>query len=72
MNCSIHKQTFGAMIVSLNKIFRHAFEGIYVDQPGISALKNLSYQSFNQRVVLVPNYKSVTDLFIMLYVLYVN
>jgi hypothetical protein len=47
MNCSIHKNTFGAMIASLNKIFRHAFEGIYVDQPGISALRNLSYQSFN-------------------------
>ena len=42
MNCSINKKTFAAMISSLNKIFRHAFEGIYVDQVGIKALSNLS------------------------------
>jgi hypothetical protein len=47
MDCSIHKKTFAAMIVSLNKIFRHAFEGIYVDQPGIKALSNLTHQAFN-------------------------
>jgi hypothetical protein len=54
----------------LNKTFRNAFEGIFVNDPGIENIKLLLAKK--EKVVLVPIYRSFADLAILLHALFVN
>lgn len=54
----------------INKVFRNAFEGIFINDPGIDNIKNLLAKK--EKVILVPIYKSFLDLSVILYSLYVN
>ena len=53
-----------------SKIFRHLSEGLFVEQQGVDRIKSLL--SDNQKVVLVPQYKSFADFFILMYTLACN
>jgi len=54
----------------INKTFRSALEGLFVNDPGLLKVKDLLNK--NEKVVLVPIYKSFLDLALILYTLYVN
>jgi len=54
----------------MNKTFRNAFEGIFINDPGLDKVKSLLAK--NQKVVLVPIYRSFLDLSLIVYTLYVN
>jgi glycerol-3-phosphate O-acyltransferase len=71
MNSSIHQPTVAMMITFLNKTFRHACEGLYVDDKSVLDLKALLANE-NKKVVLVPSYQSILDIFVILYALYDN
>jgi len=54
----------------VNKTFRNAFEGIFINDPGLDNVKTLLAKK--EKVVLVPIYKSFLDLSLLLYSLFVN
>lgn len=58
------------MLWSFNKIFRSLSQGLFVEQSGIKNIKDLMNQ--NERVVLMPQYKSFADFFILAYALAVH
>jgi len=58
------------MLWSLNKIFRNLSSGLFVEQSGIANIKKLMNQ--NERVILMPQYKSFADFFILAYTLAVH
>ena len=48
-----------------SKLFRGISNGLFVEEPGIKVIKKLMHM--NERVVLLPQYKSFADLFILLF-----
>jgi glycerol-3-phosphate O-acyltransferase len=58
------------MLVYMNRTFRNAFEGIFINDPGLDKVKTLMQKK--QKVVLVPIYRSFLDLSLILYSLYAN
>ena len=54
----------------VNRIFRNAFEGIFVNDPGLDRVKDLLAKK--EKVILIPIYRSFLDLSLILYSLYVN
>ena len=65
MHCTIDKKFVLPMHWYSNKLFRNLSQGVWVEEPGIKKIKSL--MNMNERVVLIPQYKSFADLFIMLY-----
>lgn len=70
LDCRLSKKALRPMFAFFNRQFRHALEGLFVDQMGIKNIKQLLDKG--ERVLLLPTYKSFTDLFFMLYILFVN
>ena len=70
MHTTIDVKTFRACMGWLNRVFRQVYEGVYVDHPGVKRVKNLL--AAGKKVVLLPAYKSYSDYFLLLYVLYIN
>ena len=55
------------MLYYLNRQFRQVTQGLFVEEPGIERLKKLLAKG--ERVILLPQYKSFSDQFIILYTL---
>jgi len=70
MNATIDKRALQLTMAYFNVKFRQLSSGIYVQQSGVEAIKKLI--SANERVVLLPVYKSFADLPILLYTLFMN
>jgi hypothetical protein len=66
----VNKQVWQGLLMYINSTFRNAFEGIHVKNQGLDNLKGLLKR--NEKVVLVPIYKSFLDLTVLLYTLYLN
>ena len=68
---SMHAQTnrrfLMPMLYYLNRQFRQVTQGLYVEEPGIERLRKLLAKG--ERVILLPQYKSFLDQFIILYTL---
>lgn len=58
------------MTYQLSKVLRNSFDGLWVSQPGIDSLKALLKDG--QHVILIPTYKSFSDMFVLLYALIEN
>ena len=54
------------LIWYFNKIFRHAIQGLHVEENSLQKIKQVL--SDNKRVVLMPIYKSFADAFIYTYI----
>lgn len=67
MNCSIDQRFVAPILYSFIKILRQLSQGLFVEQSGIKHIKRLMDK--NERVVLVPHYKSFADFFILLHTL---
>ena len=67
MNCSIEKKYLGPTLWYANKIFRQLCQGLFVEEPGIKQIKRL--MNNGEKVILIPQYKSFADHFVMTYVL---
>ena len=65
MHCTIEKKYVLPLLWYSSKLFRKLASGLFVEQPGIEVIKKL--MNMNERVVLLPQYKSFGDLFILLY-----
>ena len=65
MHCTIEKKYVLPMLWYSSKLFRNLASGLFVEEPGIKVIKKL--MNMNERVVLMPIYKSFADLFILLY-----
>mmetsp|Transcript_8158 Transcript_8158/g.9821 ORF Transcript_8158/g.9821 Transcript_8158/m.9821 type:complete len:169 (+) Transcript_8158:1717-2223(+) len=65
LQCTIERRYFSPFLWTAGKIFRSLSQGLFVEQSGIKAIKSLMNK--NERVVLMPQYKSFADFFIMLY-----
>jgi len=63
MNCSIDKRFVAPVVWSFTKILRELTQGLFVEQSGIKQVKQLI--GMNERVVLIPHYKSFADFFIL-------
>jgi len=59
MNCSIKRRVVQGSMVLFQKIIRRALEGLWVNIPGIDAVKDLLKNG--EHVMLIPTYKSYTD-----------
>lgn len=70
MNTSVNKSAWPAMLMFINRTFRNAFEGIYINDPGLDTVKDLLQKQ--EKVILVPLYKSFLDLSVLVYTLFVN
>ena len=66
MNSAITKIGIKTMIWYANKMFRIAFEGLFVDQKSLESVRTLVNDGY--RVVLMPVYKSFADHFIQTYI----
>lgn len=67
MQCVIEKRYVLPTLFYSSKLFRKLCQGLFVEQSGIETVKKL--MNMNERVVLLPQYRSFADLFIMLYTL---
>jgi hypothetical protein len=47
------------MMIPLQKVLRHAFEGIWVNKPSVEKVKALIKQG--DHVILMPTFKSFAD-----------
>ena len=65
MHCTIEKKYVLPLLWDSSKLFRNLSSGLFVEEPGIKVIKKL--MNLNERVVLLPQYKSFADLFILLY-----
>jgi glycerol-3-phosphate O-acyltransferase len=70
MNATIDKRAIQLSMAYFNRKFRQLSSGIYVQQSGVDTIKKLI--AANERVILLPVYKSFADLPILLYTLFVN
>lgn len=70
LHCTVSTKTLRPVFGYLNKTFRSTIEGLFIHEPSMVKLKELLDKG--ERVVLMPYYKSFTDLFVILYALYVN
>ena len=50
----------------INKIMRHAIQGLFIDINSVKMVKELINQ--NHKVILMPLYKSFTDFFLHIYI----
>lgn len=41
MNTTVNKKAWPAMLMFVNKTFRNAFEGIFINDPGLDHVKQL-------------------------------
>jgi len=55
-------------MVFMNKIARTTSKGMFVQQSGINKIKE--YIKRNERVVLIPYFRTYTDFFALLYALW--
>lgn len=67
MRCTIEKKYVLPMLWQTSKLFRKMCQGHFVEEPGIKMIKKLL--GMKEKVVLLPQYKSFTDLFVLLYTL---
>ena len=67
MHARIDKRYVLPTLWSSGKIFRGLCSGLFVEQSGIGHIKKL--MNMNERVVILPQYKSFADLFVLLYTL---
>jgi len=67
MRATIERKFVAPFLWTAGKIFRSVSSGLFVEQSGIKEIKSLMNQ--NERVVLVPQYKSFADFFILMYTL---
>ena len=67
MHSSIEKKYVLPTLWYCSKILRRLCQGLFVEEPGIKNIKKLV--GMKERVVLLPQYKSFTDLAILLYTL---
>ena len=67
MHCTIQKKFVLPTIWQANKLLRHLTSGLFVEEPGINTIKKLI--NLNERVILIPQYKSFADLFVLHYAL---
>ena len=58
------------MMYRLEKILRNSFDGIWVNQPGVDVVKKLLKEG--EHVILMPTYKSFSDMFVLMYALIEN
>ena len=65
MHCTIEKKFVLPTIWYSSKLFRTLTSGLFVEEPGIKVIKKLMHM--NEKVILLPQYKSYGDLFILLY-----
>lgn len=65
MHCTVERKYVFPTLWYSSKLFRSLSQGLFVEQPGIKTIKKLMHM--NERVVLLPQYKSFADLFILLY-----
>ena len=65
MRCTIEKKIIFPTIWQSSKIFRSLSSGVFVENSGMSTIKELMNR--NERVVLLPTYKSFADLLVILY-----
>ena len=70
MHSVLELKTFRACMGWLNRVYRQVYEGVFVDHPGVKRVKELL--AAGKKVVLLPAYKSYSDFFLLLYVLYIN
>lgn len=68
INTSIRSRALLSSMVFLNKILRTTSKGMFVQQSGINKIKE--YIKRNERVVLVPYFRTYTDFFALLYALW--
>lgn len=60
-----------AFLFQAGKFFRALSNGVFVDQAGIQTLKQ-KLQTKKDRVVLLPQFKSFADIFVLLFALASN
>ena len=68
MHAYISRQSTAILLWYFNKTMRHAVRGLHVDTAGIERVKDLI--DGDNRVVLVPLYKSFGDFFVMQFINY--
>jgi len=59
LQCQVDKKAIQGMMVPLQKVLRHSFEGIWVSEPSVQKVKALIKQG--DHVILMPTYKSFAD-----------
>ena len=67
MHCTIEKRYVLPCLWYCSKIFRNLSQGLFVEEPGIQTIKKILHM--NEKVILLPQYKSFADLFVLLYTL---
>ena len=70
MHSRIDTKAVQVVLAYFNRIFRQISRGIFVQQSGVDAIKKLI--AANERVILLPVYKSFADFPVLLYTLFVN
>jgi len=67
MQCVINRQFVMPTLWMASKIFRRLTQGLFVEQSGIKHVKSI--MNVNENVVLIPQYRSYADFFVLLYTL---
>lgn len=67
MHCKIEKRRLAPNLWMTQKLMRYLMNGLFVEQSGIKSVKKLI--DMNEKVILLPQYRSFADLFILLYTL---
>ena len=58
------------MIYSMNRLGRQITNGVFIQQSGINRIKDLIRKK--ERVVLIPYFRTYTDIFVLYYALFVH
>jgi hypothetical protein len=69
---TLEKKTSQALFYFMNKTVTRLLDGLYIDLDGLQNIKKLTERDRKTRIVLMPMWKSYSDLFALHYANYIS